>query len=179
LNKKKDPIKYFSLANTCIDIIPNHIHTTTDEPIHLICRIRSIENLNIENLQVQWTRNGYSLNNTIVESISNYSSIDGILYETLTIKNASPTDTGIYTCQYGQLLTASASVIVNQCMFDFFVFSVWIISFLHLDPGGSKSRRLISHLRGNSSSSKASLRTVPSCFYIVYQIVLVTLVALS
>ncbi|CAF5107902.1 unnamed protein product, partial [Rotaria magnacalcarata] len=40
------------------------------------------------------------------------------------------------------MLTASAEVIINQ------------------HPGGSKSRRLISQLRGNNSSSKASLRTV-------------------
>ena len=49
-----------------------------------------------------------------------------------------------------------------------------------LDPGGGKSRRLISQLSGkNSSSSKPSLRTVVTCFYIVYQIVLVSLLVLS
>ncbi|CAF0957826.1 unnamed protein product [Adineta steineri] len=149
------------LSNTCIDIIPDHIHTNADEPIYLICRIRSIENSNEVNLQVEWTRNDYLLDNNMTESSSNYSSIDSILYETLTIKNATRNDTGIYRCRYGHDLTATAQVIVNQY------------------PNGSKSRRLISQLGGNSSSSKASLRTVNSCFYIVYEIVLVTLVALS
>ena len=48
-----------------------------------------------------------------------------------------------------------------------------------LDPGGSKSRRLISQLRGNSSSSGNSFRTVVNCFDIVTQIVLLALVARS
>jgi hypothetical protein len=109
----KKNILSFSLGNTCIDIIPNHIHTTTDEPIQLVCRIRSIENSNEVNLHVEWTRNDYLLNN-ITESSSNYSSIDGILYETLIINNATRTDTGIYKCRYGQVLTATAQVIVNQ-----------------------------------------------------------------
>ncbi|CAF3409465.1 unnamed protein product [Rotaria sp. Silwood1] len=148
------------LPNTCIDIVPNRICVTIDEPIHLVCRIRSMKNSNEVNLHVEWTRDNYLLDN-LTEYISNYASMDGLLYETLLIKHASRNDTGIYTCRYGQMLTATAQVIVNQ------------------NPSGSKSRRLISQLRGNNSSSTASLRTVVSCFYIVYQIVLVALVALS
>jgi hypothetical protein len=105
----------FSLANTCIDIIPNQIHITSDDPFQLICRVRSIENSNDDNLHVEWTRNDHLLSN-ITESISNYSSIDGVLYETLIIKNASRSDTGIYTCRYGQYLIATAKVIVNHRM---------------------------------------------------------------
>lgn len=112
----------------------------------------------------------------ITELISNYSSIDGILYETLIIKNASRSDTGIYTCRYGQILTATAKVIVNHCKL---LFCIFYCKAFFLDPGGTKSRRLILQQRGNNSSSKASLRTVVSCFYIVYQIVLVALIALS
>ncbi|CAF0774656.1 unnamed protein product [Rotaria sordida] len=148
------------LSNTCIDIVPNRICVTIDEPIHLMCRIHSMKNPNEVNLHVEWTRDNYLLDN-LTEYISNDVSVDGILYETLLIKHASRNDTGIYTCRYGQMLIATAQVIVNQY------------------PSGSKSRRLISQLRGNNSSSKASLRTVVSCFYIVYQIVLVALVALS
>ncbi|CAF4180491.1 unnamed protein product [Rotaria sp. Silwood2] len=148
------------LSNTCIDIVPNRICVTIDEPIHLICRILSTKNPNEVNLHVEWTRDNYLLDN-LTEHISNYVSTDGILHGALLIRHASRNDTGIYTCRYGQMLTATAQVIVNQY------------------PSGSKSRRLISQLRGNNSSSTASLRTVVSCFYIVYQIVLVALVALS
>jgi len=143
-------------TNTCIDIIPNDLYININEPIRLVCRIRSTDAFNEQNLRVQWTRNDYRLIN-IAECLSNYSSIDGILYETLIIRKARKADTGIYTCRYGQLLTATSHVIVNQY------------------PGGSKSRRLISQISGNSSSSKASLRTVVSFFYIVYQIVFVIL----
>lgn len=90
------------------------MHISIDEPIHLVCRIHSIENSNEVNLHVEWTRNDYLLNN-ITETISNYSSIDGKFYDTLIIKNANRTDTGIYKCRYGQYLTATAQVIVNQC----------------------------------------------------------------
>lgn len=110
------------------------MHISIDEPIHLVCRIHSIENSNEVNLHVEWTRNDYLLNN-ITETISNYSSIDGKFYDTLIIKNANRTDTGIYQCRYGQYLTATAQVIVNQCMFlnennarlklDSFSFSSW------------------------------------------------------
>ncbi|CAM4762380.1 unnamed protein product [Rotaria magnacalcarata] len=148
------------LSNTCIDISPDRICVTIDEPIHLLCRIHSIKNSNEVNLHVEWTRNNYLLDN-LTEYISNYLSIGGILHERLLIKHATQNDTGIYTCRYGDMLTASAEVIINQ------------------HPGGSKSRRLISQLRGNNSSSKASLRTVVSCFYIVYQIVFVAFVTLS
>lgn len=112
----------FFLANTCIDIIPNHIHITLDEPIQLVCRINSIENSNEVNFHVEWTRNDYVLNDQ-TETTSNYSSIDGILYDTLTIRHANRTDTGIYKCRYGKTLTATAQVIVNQCKFFFFFFS--------------------------------------------------------
>jgi hypothetical protein len=111
---------FISLANSCIDIIPNHIHITVDEPIHLTCRIHSIENSKEVNFHVEWTRNDNLLNN-ITESISKYSSIDGILHDTLIIKNANLTDTGIYKCRYGQFLTATAQVIVNHCKLSFFL----------------------------------------------------------
>ncbi|CAF1069590.1 unnamed protein product [Adineta ricciae] len=149
------------LSNSCIDIIPDQIHTNSDEPFQIICRVRSIENSDEVNFHVEWTRNDYLLENNLTESSSNYSSADGILYDTLTIKNATRNDTGIYKCRYGQDLVATAQIVVNHY------------------PGGSKSRRLISQLRGNSSLSRASLRTVNFCFYIVYEIVLVALVALS
>ena len=55
----------------------------------------------------------------IAECLSNYSSIDGTLYETLIIRKARKTDSGIYTCQYGQLLTSAAHVIVNPCKTNF------------------------------------------------------------
>ncbi|CAF1410715.1 unnamed protein product [Adineta steineri] len=142
------------ITNTCIDIIPNDIHVNINEAIRLICRIRSTDAFNEQNLRVQWTRNDYPLIN-IAESLTNYSSIDGTLYETLIIRKARKIDTGIYTCRYGEYLTATAHVIVNQY------------------PGGSKSRRLISHITNNSSLLKASLRTVVCFFYIVYQIVFV------
>ncbi len=93
------------------------------------------------------------------------------------IKNANRSDTGIYKCRYGQFLTATAQVIVNQCKYMLMKYFLCLIYFHLLDPGGSKSRRLISQIRGNSSSSKGSLRTVVNCFYIVYQIVLLALVA--
>ncbi|CAF1206225.1 unnamed protein product [Adineta ricciae] len=129
------------LSNSCIDIIPDQIHTNSDEPIQIICRVRSIENSDEVNFHVEWTRNDYLLENNLTESSSNYSSADGILYDTLTIKNATRNDTGIYKCRYGQDLVATAQIVVNHY------------------PGGSKSRRLISQLRGNSSLSRASLRT--------------------
>ncbi len=111
----------FFKANSCIDIIPNHVHISIDEPIHLVCRIHSIENSNEINFHVEWTRNDNLLNN-ITEFISNYSSIDRILYHTLIIKNANRTDTGIYKCQYGQILTAKSQVIVNQCKLFFDIY---------------------------------------------------------
>ena len=117
LSKRKEIffcIKYFPLANSCIEITPSHSHVTMDDPIQLNCRINSIEDPNEADLHVEWTRNDYLLNN-VSESISNYSSIEKILYERLIIKNASRNDTGIYTCRYGQLLAATAQVIVNQC----------------------------------------------------------------
>ena len=73
-----------------------------------------MKNSNEVHFQVQWTRNGQLLTNPI-PTISNYSSNDGIFYDTLTIQNASRNDTGIYQCQYGEYLTAIAQVIVNQC----------------------------------------------------------------
>jgi hypothetical protein len=166
---------FFTLANTCIDIIPNNLHVNINDVIRLVCRIRSTDAFNEQNLRVQWTRNVYQLIN-IAECLSNYSSIDGTLYETLIIRKARRPDSGIYTCRYGDLLTATAHVVVSQCMYLFYVFFLKIFFFffyLFLDPGGSKSRRLISQMTGNSSSSKASLRTVVSFFYIVYQIVFV------
>ncbi|UJR15992.1 hypothetical protein I4U23_002911 [Adineta vaga] len=128
-------------SNSCIEIIPNLLHTNSEEPIQIVCRIRSIEDSDEVNFHVEWTRNDYLLDNNLTESSSNYSSTDGILYETLIIKNATRNDTGIYKCRYGHDLMATAQIIVNQY------------------PGGSKSRRLISQLRGNSSLSRASLRT--------------------
>ena len=65
------------------------------------------------------------------------------------------------------------SIHVRQTSFKSHSFSFELR--ISVDPGGSKSRRLISQLSGNSSSSKASLRTVVSFFYIVYQIVFVIL----
>ena len=104
----------FFLANTCIDIVPNELHININEPIRLVCRIRSTDAFNEENFRVQWTRNNYRLVN-IAECLSNYSSIDGTLYETLIIRKARKTDSGIYICQYGQSLSATAHVIVHQC----------------------------------------------------------------
>lgn len=103
------------LANSCIDITPESVHTTVDESIQLICRIHSFENSNQVNFHVEWTRNGKVLNNVNQPTISNYSATDGILSDTLTIKNVHRNDTGIYQCRYGEYLTATAQVIVNQC----------------------------------------------------------------
>ena len=95
------------------------MHTNTDESFHLVCRIHSIENSRQVNLHVEWTRNDNLLDNDLTETNSNYSSTDGILYETLMIKNASRNDTGIYKCRYGDDLLATAQVIVNQCRMIF------------------------------------------------------------
>ncbi|CAF1282508.1 unnamed protein product [Rotaria sordida] len=132
-------------TNSCINIIPNNLHVNINEAIRLVCRIRSPDAFNQQNLRVQWTRNDYPILN-IAECLSNYSSIDDTLYEILTIRKARRTDTGIYTCRYGQLLTATAHIIVNQY------------------SSASKSRRLISHITGNSSSLKPSSRTVTHNF---------------
>ena len=70
-------------------------------------------------------------------------------------------NTGNYYLQ--QLM--SSSINVRRSLVDI------SLSVGFLDPGGSKSRRLISQMNGNYSSSTASLRTVVSFFYIVYQIV--------
>ncbi|CAF1022363.1 unnamed protein product, partial [Adineta ricciae] len=137
------------MTDTCIGIIPNHTHVNINDPIRLVCRIRSTDAFNEKNIRVQWTRNEYPLVN-IAESLSNYSSIDGTLYETLIIRKARKIDTGTYTCRYGSLLSATAHVIVNQY------------------PGGSKSRRLISQINGNKSFLKASLRTVVVSLFILY-----------
>ena len=100
--------------------------------------------------------------------MSNYSTNEGILYETLTIKQANLSDTGLYTCHYGEQLSANAHIIVNQCKLMKRNISIcYSFFFPFSDPGGSKSRRLISQLRGNSSSSKASLRTVIDCLYLL------------
>lgn len=107
-----------SLANTCIDIVPNELHININEPIRLVCRIRSTDAFNEENLRVQWIRNNYRLVN-IAECLSNYSSIDGTLYETLIIRKARKTDSGTYICQYGPSLSATTHVIVHQCNFIF------------------------------------------------------------
>jgi len=136
------------LTTSCINIVPEQSHVVVDEPIQLLCRIRLSENFNQNQFRIYWTRNDHPLNHT-VEFMSNYSTNEGILYETLTIKQANLSDTGLYTCHYGEQLSANAHIIVNQY------------------PGGSKSRRLISQLRGNSSSSKASLRTVIDCLYLL------------
>ena len=122
--KKKPQILDFNnifLANTCIDIIPNNIYVTLDQPIRLVCRIRSMKNFDQTNLYAKWTRNDNLLNN-FTQYNSNYSSINGILYETLFIKHASFADMGIYKCQYGSKLTATSKVIVNQSKLWFFVF---------------------------------------------------------
>jgi hypothetical protein len=118
----------FFLANTCIDIVPNNSHVNLNEVIRLVCRIRSTDAFNEQNLHVEWTRNGYELRN-IAECLSNYSSIDGTLYETLIVRKARKTDTGIYTCRYGPLLTATTHVIVNQCMMVLFLLNIGIILF--------------------------------------------------
>lgn len=108
-------ISIFFLAESCINIIPNDLHVNIHEPIRLVCRIRSTDAFNEQNLRVQWTRNDYPIIN-IAECLSNYSSVDGTLYEVLAIQKARKTDTGTYTCRYGQLLAATAYVTVNQCM---------------------------------------------------------------
>ena len=106
-------IVYF-LADTCIDIVPHTLNININEPIRLVCRIRSTDAFNEQNLRVQWTRNDYPLVN-IAECLSNYSSTDGTLYETLIIRKARKSDTGIYKCYYGSLLTAKAHIIVHPC----------------------------------------------------------------
>ena len=166
-----------SLASTCIDIMPNNSHISINDGIRLLCRIRSTDTADEHTRRVQWTRNDSPLN-TIAESRSNYSSTDGTLYETLVIRRARKIDTGIYRCHYGPLLTASAHVVVHPCRrrrLDIESSNVVFSCVLLVDPGGSKSRRLITQITGNSSSSNASLRTVISAFYIVYQLVFVTL----
>ena len=103
-----------SLASTCIDILPNSSHISVNDGIRLLCRIRSTDTADDHTRRVQWTRNDAPLN-TIAESRSNYSSTDGTLYETLVIRRARKIDTGIYQCQYGPLLTATAHVVVHPC----------------------------------------------------------------
>lgn len=100
------------LASTCIDIIPNSLQIHVYEPIRLVCRIRSTDAFNEQHLRVQWTRNDNPLVN-IAECLSNYSSSEGTLYETLIIRKARKTDTGVYSCRYGSLLTATAHIIVH------------------------------------------------------------------
>lgn len=102
------------LANSCIDIIPNSLHINVNEPIHLVCRIRSTDAFNEQNIRVEWTRNEHPLIN-IAECLSNFSSIDGTLYETLVIRKARRMDTGVYKCRYGPLLTATSHIVVHQC----------------------------------------------------------------
>lgn len=99
-----------------------------NEAIHLVCQIRSTDAFNEQNIRVQWTRNNYPLIN-VAECLSNYSSIDDILYESLTIRKARQIDSGIYTCRYGQFLTATAHVIVNQCI-CFFLLTVFFLNYL-------------------------------------------------
>ena len=116
--KKENNINFklfLSLANTCIDIVSNSSYVTVGEPIHLICRIRAIKNSNEVNLHVEWKRNDKLLPKNRNDITTNYSSINGILYGILVIKHANQTDTGIYQCQYGPLLTATFQIIVNQC----------------------------------------------------------------
>jgi len=164
-------INFSNLAKSCIDIIPNELHVNPNEPIRLVCRIRPTDAFNEHNIRVQWTRNDFEIIN-IAECLSNYSSVDGTLYETLIIRKARKTDNGIYACRYGQLLTATSHVIVNQCKYVFFSIFYLIITihyYFFKDTGVGKSRRLISHASGNSSLSKASTRTVINVFYIVYQ----------
>lgn len=93
-----------------------------------------MKNSNEVLFQVQWTRNGQLFTN-FTPTISNYSSNDGIFYDTLTIPNASRNDTGLYECQYGEYLTATAQVIVNQCM------SIFISLIIHLNISIFRSRR--------------------------------------
>ncbi|CAF1587654.1 unnamed protein product [Rotaria magnacalcarata] len=136
-------------TNTCISITPNSLNVNINELIRLVCHIRSTDAFNEQNIRVQWTRNDYPILN-IAECFSNYSSTDGTLYEILIIRKARKTDTGIYTCRYGDILTATSHVIIHQY------------------PVGSKSRRLISQISGNSSSLKPCfLRTVVT-FLILY-----------
>ena len=109
------PNNSFFLANTCIDIVPSSLHVNINKPIRLVCRIRSTDAFKKQDLRAEWMHNNYSIMN-IAECLSNYSSIDGTLYETLIVRKARRTHTGIYTCRYGQLLIASAHVTVNQCI---------------------------------------------------------------
>jgi hypothetical protein len=106
---------FFCVASSCIDIVPTHSHVTISDVLRLVCRIRSIDTFDEQNVRVEWTRNDFPLVN-IAECRSNYSSIDGTLYETLIIRKARRSDTGIYTCRYGPKLLATAHVIVNQSM---------------------------------------------------------------
>lgn len=145
-------------TNSCIDIIPNSLQINVNEPIHLVCRIRSTDAFNEQNIRVEWSRNEHPLIN-IAECLSNFSTVDGILYETLIIRKARRMDTGIYKCRYGPLLTATSHIVVHQF------------------PPGSKSRRLISQLNGNSSLSKASCRTVNQSFSL--QILLILFVTVN
>lgn len=89
-----------------------------NEMIHLVCRIRSADAVNEQKLRVQWTRNNHPILN-VAEYFSNYSSSESSLYERLLIRKARKTDTGIYACQYGPLLTATAHVIVQQSILIF------------------------------------------------------------
>lgn len=122
-----------------------------------------------------------------IEYLSNNSFVNGIYNAVLTIKQMTLDDTGSYQCRYGELLSATVNVIVNPRKLTVFIANsigikqYWFVNFLFvfLDPGGSKSRRLISQLRGNSSSSSRFQGTVDKCFYIVYTMFLVTLVVLS
>ena len=51
------------LATTCIEIIPQQIYVTVDEPLQLICRVHSPERLDESDVRsvVQWTRNNHPL----------------------------------------------------------------------------------------------------------------------
>lgn len=86
--------------------------------IRLVCRIRSTDAFGQTNIRVEWTKNDQPVMN-IAECLSNYSSTDGTLYETFIIRKAQKSDTGIYKCHYGSLLTGSAHVIVHSRSFSF------------------------------------------------------------
>ena len=167
-------------ASTCIDIIPNGLHVNVNEPIHLVCRIRSTDAFNEQNIRVEWTRNEHPLIN-LAECLSNFSSADGILYETLIIRKARRMDTGIYKCRYGPLLTATSHIVVHQCELERRrnERKSPTIGFSFLDPPGSKSRRLISQLSGNSSLSQGSSRTVIRFFSLQTLLILFVLFNLN
>ena len=83
--------------------------------MQLTCRIRTSENHSDNNkIYVQWTRNNHALKDGI-DFMSNYSFADGIQYDVLLIQQVVLADSGSYECRYGELLSATATVIVNQC----------------------------------------------------------------